>query len=236
MSKRTVIIYEDWAYTIRELPDDQAIKVMKAMLGYAFYGETLDDVDQIAKAIVTPWCKEIDKNMASYKAKVENMNANRIKSQEKKASEKSARDQKEIISKDKDDDKDKDVVKKEKVKKEKSVAELLDESFLSPEVKLKVNTWLAYKSEQHKFSYKPIGFKSFLTEVANQESSLGSENVIKAIELSMSKGYKGIIWDLVNDAKSTNRVAQALDDSYRMINDWGKECEEGSDSVVESWG
>lgn len=240
MSKKSVIIYEDWADTIRALPDEQAIQVIRGLIGYAFYDESLDGIGQIAKAILSPWCKDIDRNMASYKAKVENMNANRKKSQEKKESEinmKSAKKQAEIISKDKDDDVDKDKdVKKEKVKKEKSIDELLSESNLSEKVKSMVSLWVAYKVEQHKFSYKPIGFKSFLTEVSNQVSTIGEPNVLKAIQLSMGKGYKGVIWKLIKDDKPTNKVAQALDDSYKMINEWGNDIVEGSDSVVESWG
>ena len=245
MSKKSVIIYEDWAFTLKELPDDQAIKVMKAMLGYAFYGESLDNVDQIAKAIVTPWCKEIDKNMASYKAKVENMNANRKKSQEKKDAEikeKSVRDQAEIISKDKDvdDDKDKDidVVKKEVKKKEKpkpkteSIEELLANSTLDPFLKEKVKLWINYKREQFRFSYKPIGFKAFLTEISDRVDEFGVEIVSKVFDKSMSLGYKGVIWDFATTmAKSKNRVAQQLDDSYKMISSWGN----GGDDVVGSW-
>lgn len=240
MSKKSVIIYEDWADTIRALPDEQAIQVIRGLIGYAFYDESLDGIGQIAKAILSPWCKDIDRNMASYKAKVENMNANRKKSQEKKESEismKSAKKQAEIISKDKDDDVDKDKdVKKEKVKKEKSIHELLMESDLSEEVKINVNLWIAYKAEQHKFTYKPIGFKSFLTEVSNQVSAIGERNVLKAIQLSMGKGYKGVIWELIKDDKPTNKVAQQLDDSYKMINEWGNDIVEGSDSVVDGWG
>ena len=245
MSKKSVIIYEDWAFTLKELPDDQAIKVMKAMLGYAFYGESLDNVDQIAKAIVTPWCKEIDKNMASYKAKVENMNANRKKSQEKKDAEikeKSVIDQAEIISKDKDvdDDKDKDidVVKKEVKKKEKpkpkteSIEELLANSTLDPFLKEKVKLWINYKREQFRFSYKPIGFKAFLTEISDRVDEFGVEIVSKVFDKSMSLGYKGVIWDFATTmAKSKNRVAQQLDDSYKMISSWGN----GGDDVVGSW-
>lgn len=245
MSKKSVIIYEDWAFTLKELPDDQAIKVMKAMLGYAFYGESLDNVDQIAKAIVTPWCKEIDKNMASYKAKVENMNANRKKSQEKKDAEikeKSVRDQAEIISKDKDvdDDKDKDVdvVKKEVKKKEKpkpkteSIEELLANSTLDPFLKEKVKLWINYKREQFRFSYKPIGFKAFLTEISDRVDEFGVEIVSKVFDKSMSLGYKGVIWDFATTmAKSKSRVAQQLDDSYKMISSWGN----GGDDVVGSW-
>ena len=245
MSKKSVIIYEDWAFTLKELPDDQAIKVMKAMLGYAFYGESLDNVDQIAKAIVTPWCKEIDKNMASYKAKVENMNANRKKSQEKKDAEikeKSVRDQTEIISKDKDvdDDKDKDidVVKKEVKKKEKpkpkteSIEELLANSTLDPFLKEKVKLWINYKREQFRFSYKPIGFKAFLTEISDRVDEYGVEIVSKVFDKSMSLGYKGVIWDFATTmAKPKSRVAQQLDDSYKMISSWGN----GGDDVVGSW-
>lgn len=251
MSKKSVIIYEDWAFTLKELPDDQAIKVMKAMLGYAFYGESLDNVDQIAKAIVTPWCKEIDKNMASYKAKVENMNANRKKSQEKKESEikeKSVRDQAEIISIDKDvnDDKDVNVVKKEVVKKEtpkpkpkpkaESIEELLANSTLDPFLKEKVKLWINYKREQFRFSYKPIGFKAFLTEISDRVDEFGVEIVSKVFDKSMSLGYKGVIWDFATTmAKSKSRVAQQLDDSYKMISSWGNETGSGGDVVVGSW-
>lgn len=104
---------------------------------------------------------------------------------------------------------------------------LLDDSDLDIEIKENIRQWTEYKKEQFKFEYKPIGFKALLTEVSNQVQAIGVRKTIEAIHLSMGKGYKGIIWDLVkgnnsntNNYGTTNKVAQQLYDSYQMMSDW----------------
>lgn len=128
------------------------------------------------------------------------------------------------LEKEKDIEIDIDIEKEKKTttkEKGQSIADLLSNSNLSDEVKLCLNEWIEYKKEQHKFSYKPIGFKKLLTEVENQEQEIGSVKVIKAMNLSMAKGYQGIIWDLVKDKKSGNSdYMDAVKNRVNVVDEW----------------
>lgn len=101
------------------------------------------------------------------------------------------------------------------------ILQLLDDSQLSDAVKESIRTWLTYKTEQFKFSYKPTGFKAFLTEVYNNEQTLGAESVCQAISLSMGKGYKGIIWDLVKkDQPRSSAYMDAIKNRVNIVDSW----------------
>ena len=98
---------------------------------------------------------------------------------------------------------------------------LLDNADFDIQVKEKVSEWLTYKAEQFKFTYKPTGFKAFLTEISNNEKLLGAENVCKAISLSMGKGYKGIIWDLVKkDQPKNSAYMDAIKNRVDVVDSW----------------
>lgn len=71
---------------------------------------------------------------------------------------------------------------------------LIDQYPISVQLKPKVADWLKYKKERRE-GYKEIGLKSLLTQIANKEAEAGSQAVIDVIDLSMSNGWKGIIWD-----------------------------------------
>ena len=98
---------------------------------------------------------------------------------------------------------------------------LLDESDIDEEVKESVKEWLDYKKEQFKFSYQPTGFKKFLTEIQNNVNELGVKNVCRAIDLSMGKGYKGIIWDLVKEKQgNSSPYMDAIKNRVSIVDSW----------------
>ena len=124
---------------------------------------------------------------------------------------------------------DKDIEKEKKVKEKKptknpigvDIYKMLDDSDLNDDIKAEVTEWLTYKVEQFKFSYKPTGFKAFLTEIHNNELTLGTENVCKAISLSMGKGYKGIIWDLVKkEQPKSSAYMDAIKNRVNVVDSW----------------
>lgn len=63
--------------------------------------------------------------------------------------------------------------------------------------------WLAYKRERGE-SYKPTGLKSLLTQIDNRIALHGEQAVADVIRLSMSNGWRGIIWDRVQQARPQN--------------------------------
>lgn len=106
-----------------------------------------------------------------------------------------------------------------KAKPEENLNEMLETTLISDVVKHQVKVWLDYKKEQHRFTYKPIGFKSFLTDIVNHVDELGDEKVCEAIVLSMGKGYKGITWELVTK-NNTNAFMQSIKDRVSVVDSW----------------
>lgn len=64
-----------------------------------------------------------------------------------------------------------------------------------------INDWLAYKQERKEW-YTPTGLKTLMTQVENRVKQHGEQAVIDVINLSMSNGWRGIIWDRVGTAQS----------------------------------
>lgn len=71
---------------------------------------------------------------------------------------------------------------------------LIEQSDISLRLKPKVADWVNYKKERRE-GYKETGLKSLLTQIAKKEAENGTQAVIDVIDLSMSNGWKGIIWD-----------------------------------------
>lgn len=71
--------------------------------------------------------------------------------------------------------------------------ELIAEKCFSRSLEKAVREWLGYKAEK-KQSYKPLGLKSFLTEVKNNAEHYGEEAVIDVIQKSMAANYMGVTW------------------------------------------
>lgn len=71
----------------------------------------------------------------------------------------------------------------------------LQERF-SPLVAGCISEWLAYKKERRE-AYKPTGLKSLLTEIENRVKLHGEKAVCDVIQLTMSNGWRGIIWEKI---------------------------------------
>ena len=59
-----------------------------------------------------------------------------------------------------------------------------------------VRDWLAYKAERRE-SYKPTGLKSLFAQIERKVNVHGEDAVCDCIRLSMSNGWRGIIWDRI---------------------------------------
>lgn len=60
-----------------------------------------------------------------------------------------------------------------------------------------VKDWINYKKERRE-TYKPVGLRNLLSQVEHQADEYGKQAVIDVIRLSMSNGWKGIIWDRIS--------------------------------------
>ena len=63
-----------------------------------------------------------------------------------------------------------------------------------------VRDWINYKKERRE-TYKPVGLRNLLSQVEHQANEHGKQAVIDVIRLSMSNGWKGIIWDRIPKAE-----------------------------------
>ena len=67
--------------------------------------------------------------------------------------------------------------------------------------------WISYKQERRE-AYKPTGLKNFLSRVEKEAQTYGDQPVANLIQLSMSNGYRGVIWDKLQSSKE-NRAPRA---------------------------
>lgn len=66
-----------------------------------------------------------------------------------------------------------------------------------------IEDWLKYKSERRE-AYKSTGLKSLLTEIENRVRQHGEQAVAEVIRLTMSNGWRGIVWDKIKQEGRKN--------------------------------
>ena len=106
---------------------------------------------------------------------------------------------------------------------------LLPDYVLSPDLQAKMAEWVTYKTER-KESYKEQGMKSLLRQVENNSLKYGDQAVCNLIDDSMANGWKGIIFDRLQNQKNQRKPAsggyqrqtkaEELDDFYKMADAW----------------
>lgn len=109
---------------------------------------------------------------------------------------------------------DKEIEREEEIegdKKKKSVKEnshtlferLLPDYNIPFSVSEKLKEWLTYKTER-KEPYKEQGMKSFLRQVENKSLEYGEQAICDLIDECMSSGWKGIIYDRLQQKKANS--------------------------------
>lgn len=86
-----------------------------------------------------------------------------------------------------------------KPKKKPEKASVTDQELMDrfgPYLSDAVKDWINYKKERRE-TYKPVGLRNLLSQVEHQANEHGKQAVIDVIRLSMSNGWKGIIWDRI---------------------------------------
>lgn len=95
------------------------------------------------------------------------------------------------------------------------------ERFAEP-VRSAVEDWLRYKAERRE-GYKPTGLKSLLSAIENRVKQHGEQAVAEVIRLSMSQGWKGIIWDRIGDKPKKPKADTPMFDGAPAASDWESE-------------
>ena len=64
--------------------------------------------------------------------------------------------------------------------------------------------WLEYK-KQRKEKYTPVGLKALITETINNADRYGTGSVAQVVQTSMASGYKGIVFDRLQQQAGKGR-------------------------------
>ncbi len=94
---------------------------------------------------------------------------------------------------------------------------LSEDRQISESLKDKLKEWMQYKKER-KEGYKEMGLKSFLTQMEKAEQKYGTTALIDCIDASMSRGYKGVITELIGKERYGQRSDESVvSDLYKGI-------------------
>ena len=234
MGKNSTVIYHNYIERFEQLSDAQFGQLIKAALEYDRTGQ-VPSIQDIAVSIAFGFIRlDIDKNRESYahrsavnaengkkggrkqKANVseksESLNDNRHEA--KKA------DMDKDMDMDKENDTDNDGAKAPKCACTREGDIFADRSF-SPAMQDKLTEWLRYKAERRE-TYKPMGLKSFLSEVENKLRLFNESDVIALINECMANNWKGIIWDKIKSRASPQRVGAKPNDFEHPAEDYDK--------------
>ena len=77
--------------------------------------------------------------------------------------------------------------------------------------------WLAYKAERRE-SYKPTGLKSLFSQIERTVKVHGEDAVCDCIRLSMSNGWRGIIWDRIE--KEVKPDGRKPEKNFGRLEEW----------------
>ena len=80
-----------------------------------------------------------------------------------------------------------------------------------------VRDWLAYKAERRE-SYKPTGLKSLFSQIERTVKVHGEDAVCDCIRLSMSNGWRGIIWDRIE--KEVKPDGRKPEKNFGRLEEW----------------
>lgn len=186
MERDSIVFYRSFYESVEDLSPEEFKRCVMAILQYGLDGIE-PEVDGISKTVFKLVKPQIDKNNQRY--------LNGLKGGKPKDNQ--------------NETKPKPNVTKRKpnvnVNVNDNVNELISNSELSDAVKEKTKQWVEYKKERRE-GYKPTGLKSLLTQISNKEKESGAIAVINVIDLSMSNGWKGIIWDLIDKPTMTKNT------------------------------
>lgn len=130
-----------------------------------------------------------------------------------------------VSEEDREEEKERDLEKKKKSKKETPHAlfhRLLPDYLLSDALQAKISEWITYKAER-KEAYQEQGLKTLLRRLENSRIEYGEKAVMDLIDESMSNGWKGIIFDRLQQ-KQPQKTYQTREETIKnrvsAVDDW----------------
>lgn len=214
--KNSFLLMMNWAVALKGLPEHTTSELIKMICEYQIDGTIKVSDDVTAMALFESWKPKIDANNEAYEETVRRRseagkkgmasrwghnkaitNDNKVITQHNKAI---TNDNKGITNhNDTDTDTVTDIYIYPPISpKGESPESVINNSELSDPVKSMLKDWVQYKRERRE-GYKPAGLKSLVTTATRYDKTVGADAVCEVIRKSMSSGYKGIVWDRLDN-------------------------------------
>lgn len=114
--------------------------------------------------------------------------------------------------------KDKDKKKSVKETQHALFEHLLPDYLFSDALQAKISEWITYKAER-KESYQEQGLKTLLRRLENNRIEYGEQAVMDLIDESMSNGWKGIIFDRLQQ-RQQQKTYNAKNGERDILSEW----------------
>lgn len=114
--------------------------------------------------------------------------------------------------------KDKDKKKSVKETQHALFERLLPDYLFSDALQAKISEWITYKAER-KESYQEQGLKTLLRRLENNRIEYGEQAVMDLIDESMSNGWKGIIFDRLQQ-RQPQKTYNAKNGERDILSEW----------------
>lgn len=214
--KNSFLMMMNWAIALRGLPEHSTSELIKMICAYQIDESLRETDDMTASALFESWKPCIDANNAAYEETIRRRSEAGKKGMASRWGHNTAitknntvitNDNKAITNDNKritkhnhtDTDTVTDIYNNPPLPpKGESPESVINNSELSEPVKSMLKDWIQYKRERRE-AYKPAGLKSLVTTATRYEKSAGSDAVCEVIRKSMSSGYKGIVWDRLDN-------------------------------------
>ena len=222
MPKAYISLYYSYREQLEMLPDDERGRLIIALLDYAENG-TIPTFDGASKMAFSFIRAQIDRDSGKYAARCQKNRENAIKRWNSENTNACNRIQPHANGCETCQGKGKEEGKGEGEREEEGKGECLaGASFdalcmhFSALVASAVLDWLAYKHERDE-AYTPTGLQSLLEQIEKQIADHSEQAVADVIRLSMSNGWRGIVWDKIRKEESCGQNTTAgTEDAHKL--------------------
>lgn len=189
--------YHSYLDVMEELNDAEKGRLFVACLEYSKSG-VVPELRGNERFVFPAFRSQIDRDNAKYSERCQKNAENAKKRTLANASDCKRTETKPAKEKEKEKEKDNSITPPSPRPTKKLLPLLLPDYAFASNLETKITDWVAYKQER-KEGYKEQGLKSLLTQIQKNALKYGDNAVIDLIDLAMSNGWKGIIWDKLTE-------------------------------------
>ena len=205
--------YHSYLETMEQLDDAERGRLFTACLIYSKTGEAPELCGN--ERFVFPSIRsQMERDRAYYesRAKVNRQNGQKGGRPKKQAVPGKTEKTQSVISKPKKPNESENENENESENEKGSVSPVPPLDVFSSELQSAFSDWLIYKAERRE-AYKPTGLRNLQSEVRSNAEKYGDQAVAAVIRTSMSCGYRGIVFDRLQERRqqTTQRVRTSVD-------------------------